>query len=181
VLASWPFAASRHRVADFAASLPRRFSAFVLIPERYTPGLDPEDPHRGWIAPSAGIFTVVHERPLWTEGRATQRCDPSAVPGAETGAGARLCFAPLLLDLLRDQHESAKPLPHDAAKFGDRTSHWEYSHGRHAGHPPTLVRLGPGVVTADTIPRTALFALGCGRSPRQVFRVLRVQSSFPSP
>ena len=34
----------------------------------------------------------------WTEGRATQRCDPSAVPGAETGAEAKpqLRLAPLL-------------------------------------------------------------------------------------
>ena len=155
VLASWPFAASRHRVADFAASWPRRFGAFVLIPELETAGRDPEEPRRCWSAPSTEICTAVHERPLWTEGRATQRCDPSAVPGAETGAGARPCFAPLLLDLLRDQHESAKPSPHDAAKFGDRTSHWEYSTGRHAGNPPTLVLLGPGLVTANTIPRTA--------------------------
>ena len=34
----------------------------------------------------------------WTEDRATQRCDPSAVPGAETGAEAKpqLRLAPLL-------------------------------------------------------------------------------------
>ena len=31
----------------------------------------------------------------WAEDRATQRCDPSADPGAETGAGAKLRFAPL--------------------------------------------------------------------------------------
>ncbi|MGH8165366.1 MAG: transposase, partial [Rhodanobacteraceae bacterium] len=30
----------------------------------------------------------------WTEDRATQRCDPSAAPGAETGVGAKHSFAP---------------------------------------------------------------------------------------
>ena len=50
----------------------------------------------------------------WTEDRATQRCDPSAAPGAETGAGAKPCFAPLHPSL-RDRHESDKPSRQDAA------------------------------------------------------------------
>jgi hypothetical protein len=51
----------------------------------------------------------------WTEDRATQRCDPSAVPGAETGAGAKHPFAPLPLSPLRDRHQSDKPSRQDAA------------------------------------------------------------------
>jgi len=47
----------------------------------------------------------------WAEDRATQRCDPSADPGAETDAGGRKppCLA------RRDRHASAKPSRHDAA------------------------------------------------------------------
>ena len=49
----------------------------------------------------------------WTEDRATQRCDPSAVPGAETGAEAKLNLrlAPLPSPL-RDRHQSDKPSWH---------------------------------------------------------------------
>ena len=54
----------------------------------------------------------------WTEDRATQRCDPSAVPGAETGAEARcdLRLAPFSPPL-RDRHQSDKPSWQDAATF----------------------------------------------------------------
>lgn len=52
----------------------------------------------------------------WTEDRATQRCDPSAVPGAETGARAKPRFAPLHPSL-RDRHESDKPSRQDAATY----------------------------------------------------------------
>ena len=49
----------------------------------------------------------------WAEDRATQRCDPSADPGAKTGAG----HVPALLPSspLRDWHQSDKPSRHDAA------------------------------------------------------------------
>lgn len=50
----------------------------------------------------------------WTEDRATQRCDPSAAPGAETGARAKLGFA-LLPPSLRDRRKSDKPSRQDAA------------------------------------------------------------------
>jgi hypothetical protein len=52
----------------------------------------------------------------WTEDRATQRCDPSAAPGAETGVGAKHSFAPLLC-LLRFWRQSDKPSWQDATKF----------------------------------------------------------------
>ena len=57
----------------------------------------------------------------WTEDRATQRCDPSADPGAETGAGAKLYFAPLLSlpppsALLRDRRESVQPPRQEAVE-----------------------------------------------------------------
>ena len=50
----------------------------------------------------------------WTEDRATQRCDPSAVPGAKTGGGAGLRLAPLPSPL-RDWHQRDKPSRQDAA------------------------------------------------------------------
>jgi hypothetical protein len=54
----------------------------------------------------------------WTEDRATQRCDPSAAPGAETGAEARcdLRLAPISPPL-RDRHQSDKPSWQDATIF----------------------------------------------------------------
>ncbi len=51
----------------------------------------------------------------WAEDRATQRCDPSADPGAKTGAGARRFLALLPFHTLRDWHERDKPSRHDAA------------------------------------------------------------------
>jgi transposase InsO family protein len=48
----------------------------------------------------------------WAEDRATQRCDPSADPGAEIGEGGGPCAVPLPL---RDRHQSDKPSRHDAA------------------------------------------------------------------
>ena len=58
------------------------------------------------------------QRPVaWAEDRATQRCDPSADPGAKTGAGAGTCPAPLPFPPLRDWHQSGKPSRQDAATF----------------------------------------------------------------
>ena len=58
----------------------------------------------------------------WAEDRATQRCDPSADPGAETGDGAWHSLRPLspLARCLQDQHQSAKPSRHEAAKSSTR-------------------------------------------------------------
>jgi putative transposase len=59
----------------------------------------------------------------WTEDRATQRCDPSADPGAETGVGAKHRFAPLPSSRLRDQHSSDKPSRQDAATLPQDALH----------------------------------------------------------
>jgi hypothetical protein len=61
--------------------------------------------------------TLLQRTMTWAEDRATQRCDPSAVPGAKTGAGAAHCPAPLPFPPLRDWHQSDKPSRHDAATF----------------------------------------------------------------
>ena len=51
-----------------------------------------------------------------TEDRATQRCDPSAAPGAKTGVGTAVHHpVPLPCPALRDWHQSDKPSRHDAA------------------------------------------------------------------
>ena len=52
----------------------------------------------------------------WAEDRATQRCDPSADSGAETGVGIGLHRpVPLPSLALRDWQESDKPSRQDAA------------------------------------------------------------------
>jgi hypothetical protein len=53
----------------------------------------------------------------WAEDRATQRCDPSADPGAKTEGRAVRCLtaATARPSTLRDWHQSAKPSRHDAA------------------------------------------------------------------
>ena len=52
----------------------------------------------------------------WAEDRATQRCDPSAVPGAKTEGRAVLASGGHPISLhLRNWHQSAKPSRHDAA------------------------------------------------------------------
>ncbi len=58
---------------------------------------------------------MLQPKAAWAEDRATQRCDPSAAPGAKTGARARTSLALLPFHLLRDWHESDKPSRHDAA------------------------------------------------------------------
>ncbi len=50
----------------------------------------------------------------WAEDRATQRCDPSADSGAETGVGIGL-HRPVPSLALRDWHQSDKPSQQDAA------------------------------------------------------------------
>jgi hypothetical protein len=52
----------------------------------------------------------------WTEDRATQSCDPSAVSGAETeGRADAVRSAARTYQPLRDRHESDKPSRQDAA------------------------------------------------------------------
>ena len=54
-----------------------------------------------------------HDQTTWTEDRATQRCDPSAVQGPRPKAGRR--SLPPAFTPLRDRHQSEKPSRHDAA------------------------------------------------------------------
>jgi hypothetical protein len=62
------------------------------------------------------IVGALQRSMTWAEDRATQRCDPSAVPGAKTGARAEpRCSALLPFFPLRDWHRRAKPSRHDAA------------------------------------------------------------------
>ena len=58
---------------------------------------------------------MLQPKAAWAEDRATQRCDPSADPGAKTGAGARYSLALLPFYPLRDWHQSDKPSRQDAA------------------------------------------------------------------
>ena len=51
----------------------------------------------------------------WAEDRALLRSNPSADPGAETGAGAKPRFAPLPSPSLRDRHQGVKPSRPEAA------------------------------------------------------------------
>ena len=53
----------------------------------------------------------------WAEDRATQRCDPSAVPGAKTEGRAVHRINPWTAQpsFLRDWHQSDKPSQQDAA------------------------------------------------------------------
>ena len=60
----------------------------------------------------------------WAEDRATQRCDPSADSGAETGVGIGLRRpVPLPSHALRDWHESDKPSRQDAVILPTRCRH----------------------------------------------------------
>ena len=60
----------------------------------------------------------------WAEDRATQRCDPSADSGAETGVGIGLRRpVPLPSHALRDWHESDKPSRQDAVTLPTRCRH----------------------------------------------------------
>ena len=60
----------------------------------------------------------------WAEDRATQRCDPSADSGAETGVGIGLRRpVPLPSRALRDWHESDKPSRQDAVILPTRCRH----------------------------------------------------------
>jgi hypothetical protein len=72
--------------------------------------------------------------PTWVEDRATQRCDPSADPGAETEGRAAL--RPPTFTRLRDQHQSAKPSWHEAAKFPTGRPSQVANVNRHKFHFP---------------------------------------------
>ena len=67
------------------------------------------------------MLAAALQRPMaWAEDRATQRCDPSADPGAKTeGAAGQLTYGrPSRLPALhplRDWHQSDKPSRQDAA------------------------------------------------------------------
>ena len=63
------------------------------------------------------IHRMLQRKAAWAEGRATQRCDPSADPGAKTeGRAVRsLTAAAAQPSTLRDWHQSDKPSRHDAA------------------------------------------------------------------
>ena len=58
----------------------------------------------------------------WAEDRATQRCDPSAVPGAKTEGRAVHRINPWTVQpsFLRDWHQSGKPSQQDAANLSTR-------------------------------------------------------------
>jgi hypothetical protein len=60
---------------------------------------------------------LLQPKAAWAEDRATQRCDPSADPGAKTEGRAvrRLTAAAARPSTLRDWHRSDKPSRHDAA------------------------------------------------------------------
>jgi hypothetical protein len=76
----------------------------------------------------------------WAEDRATQRCDPSAGPGAKTGVRAELRRSvPLLSCPLRDWPKGDQPSRHDAATRRIGCPH------RHASRPnDTGARLEQG-------------------------------------
>jgi len=62
------------------------------------------------------FHAVLQPKVAWAEDRALLRSNPSAVPGAKTGAGARHSLALLpFLHPLRDWHQSDKPSRQDAA------------------------------------------------------------------
>jgi len=63
------------------------------------------------------VHTMIPWPLTWAEDRATQRCDPSADPGAKTEERA-VCSAIVAAarpSTLRDWHQSDKPSRHDAA------------------------------------------------------------------
>ena len=61
------------------------------------------------------IHPMLQPKAAWAEDRALLRSNPSADPGAKTGAGARRSPAPLPFYLLRDWHQSDKPSRQDPA------------------------------------------------------------------
>jgi transposase InsO family protein len=73
--------------------------------------------HARWLA-SAGDCGLQHET-TWAEDRATQRCDPSAVPGV----GVKRCAGPQIgaSPIPSLQHQCAKPDWHDANRHHPRT------------------------------------------------------------
>jgi hypothetical protein len=60
---------------------------------------------------------ALHTILTWAEDRATQRCDPSAVPGAESDERAAVQHTAVRPSLLRSWHPRDKPSRHEAATF----------------------------------------------------------------
>ena len=60
---------------------------------------------------------ALHTILTWAEDRATQRCDPNAVPGAESEERAAVQHAAVRPSLLRSRHPGDKPSRHEAATF----------------------------------------------------------------
>ena len=59
--------------------------------------------------------SALQRETAWAEDRATQRCDPSAVPGAKTEERAVVLNESAVRLALRDWHQSVKPSRQDAA------------------------------------------------------------------
>ena len=68
------------------------------------------------------IVNTLQPTMAWAEDRATQRCDPSAVPGAETEGRAVHRNNPWTAQpsFLRDRRQSEKPSQQDAAILSTR-------------------------------------------------------------
>jgi hypothetical protein len=68
------------------------------------------------------LYRRLQRKAAWAEDRATQRCDPSADPGAKTeGRAVRsVTAAAARPSTLRDWHQSDKPSRHDAATLPAR-------------------------------------------------------------
>jgi len=87
----------------------------------------------------------------WAEDRATQRCDPSADSGAETGVGIGLRRpVPLPSHALRDWHESDKPSRQDAVILPTRCRH------QPANLKPSRFQFA---VNQDTSPKSRILAM----------------------
>ena len=117
--------------------LPRRFTAFVLIPEPWTAGLFP-DRSPGWFA---GLDPRIRAR-HGAEDTATQRCDPRADSRARRGIGTGQCSAP---------GRRCSGISTNALNLGRRTRRNPATGRRTCGaaegpvsNGRTLVKLGPG-------------------------------------
>ena len=129
------YAAFLKLLGQASMRLPRRFLSYGLLANRYHQVVWPREhsdlrrsgsqTRRGTRSTSANpsggekdcVMSTVELQPTmtWAEDRATQRCDPSADPGAKT-EGRAVFFPKDAAGLpLRDWHPSDKPSPHEAA------------------------------------------------------------------